>query len=612
MSQIKLAHIFVHFFKVGGGEAYLSKFSYKSACSFYQTIFINKNHKNETLFHFYSTTKIIFYDGYIDLNKELIKNNYDIIIDHQLYWFDINYAKVSFLNIDLWKIIRIIHGVPIHHINILPYEFYYTVELYNDINSHNSWNNHIKIYNNLGVKKNKKDINVFSENKININIAIVGRMNEEKIPVSFLKILKYFLSNYTYKSKYFFHFYGELDNSYIKTFMKYTYDNQNIFYHGIIHPENINTIYLNNDILIHPSKMEAGATVVLEAMSFGLPVICRNTTGLENALGKDSEYLCRDDTEIFKKLIKINSDNYHHISKRNILKVENENNEDILAEALQNEIKLIHKLNTLTDSIPNIIHYVFGLEKQIEEFPFVYYLSILSNYLINKPLAIYFHYQHLPNGKWWDKIKNLLKLNFINTDNIFWGKKKIMKFAHKADKIRLEMLYKYGGVYMDIDTITYKPYHHLLKYDFVIGIQEENYGEDKITLYGNAILFSRKNNIFIKKWMDKYEEYFDPNGWCEASIHLPHTILLDHYLYSDSFHILEKEALYVPSYNEVDKIFEKEYPINDSLLTLHLWNSFSNKYYKDIKDFDWILKNNSNSLYSSLIKNLIDNYSIHI
>lgn len=84
------------------------------------------------------------------------------------------------------------------------------------------------------------------------------------------------------------------------------------------------------------------------------------------------------------------------------------------------------------------------------------------------------------------------------------------------------------------------------------------------------------------------------DGWCEASVHLPQKVLakMDKSALS-RIKILDKSAFYNPSYNEVDKIFEL---FNDilshnsniltdkysDLLTLHLWNSYSNKYYKEI------------------------------
>jgi mannosyltransferase OCH1-like enzyme len=338
-------------------------------------------------------------------------------------------------------------------------------------------------------------------------------------------------------------------------------------------------------------------------MSNGLPIICRNTGGNPNAIGNNN-FLCNNDKDFFINLLKIDDMNYSNISNENILKIKKENDEDIQFNNLINIINTIHSYENQND-IPNIIHYVYGLEKLNTEFPFVYYISILSNLLINKPIVIYFHYQYEPFGIWWEKIKKSVKLNYINADNIYWGNKKILNYAHKSDKIRLEMLYKYGGIYMDIDTISFKSYSNYLSYDFVIGIQSENYGKDNITLYCNAILLSKKNNIFIKNWIEKYEYYFDNNDWCKASVHLPHKIF-DIISLNDkkNIKVLEKECFYYPSYNETNKIFENDNEtneeINEKLITLHLWNTYSHKYFKDIDNFDW----NNGSLYSKLLYNI--------
>ena len=64
--------------------------------------------------------------------------------------------------------------------------------------------------------------------------------------------------------------------------------------------------------------------------------------------------------------------------------------------------------------------------------------------------------------------------------------------------------------------------------------------------------------------------------------------------------ILEKECFYYPGYDETHKIFVTNEPINESLLTLHLWNTYSEKYYKEITDFNWCL--NNNCIYANIIK----------
>jgi glycosyltransferase involved in cell wall biosynthesis len=604
--KIKLCHIFVHFFEIGGGETYLSNFSINS--DFEQILFINKNYPNITLSKY--NCDVLYYNNYEELNEMLINLNFDIIIDHQLYWFDNKITKITFKNIEKNKIIRITHGVPIHFKNINDLEYYYSIELYNEKKSNMSWNNHIKFYTNIGVeiplinKINNIDFNKFDNTKI-YKIIIVGRINEEKVPKDFLKCMLDFLK---INDKYNFYFYGIVDENYSNYFFNMIKQNKLIQYGGVINPKDIGNLYINNDILIHPSKFEAGATVILEAMSYGLPVIARNTSGVIYALD-DKNFLCNNEKEMFDKLLLINEENYKNISIKNINKIKKNNNKELNLNKLYNEIKLINFINNYLENnnnlIPNIIHYIYGLKKQTEEFPFIYYISILSNKIINKPYIIFFHYQYEPYGKWWDEAKKLVSLNYIDTTNIYWGKKKIIKYAHKADKIRLEMLYKYGGIYMDIDTITIKSYKNLMNNNFIIGIQEENYGEDGITLYCNAILFSRPKSIFLKKWIESYENYFEPNGWSEASIFLPEKILktLDENEKKE-IKILDKDIFYKYLYNETNLIFENDnIEINSNLLTLHLWNSFSQKYFEEYNNFNKSLS--KNSLYSKLLNNLI-------
>lgn len=601
-NNLNICHIFVHFFEVGGGESYLSNFS--KNIYFNQTLFINSNYPHNTL-STYNCNKIL-YNSYDELNLLLKTNNFDIILDHQLYWFNFNITQTVFNEINKNKIIRITHGVPIHFKNITDLNYYYSIELYNEKKHHISWNNHLKFYVNIGVDtQHINKLNIVKKLDLNnVNVIVIGRINEEKVSKEFLKQSIEFIKTH---NNYNFCFYGQIDQSYSNYFLLSINNVKNIKWGGIIEPNNMKNIYLENDILIHPSKFEAGATVILEAMSYGLPVIARNTSGVIYALN-DTYFLCNTEKEMFDKLLSININNYYDYSCKNIDKIKQYNDKNILLPKLYNEIRLINHINNYNENIPNIIHYIYGFKKQTEDFPFIYYISILSNKIINKPDIIFFHYQYEPFGYWWDKIKCILHLNYIDTTTLYWGKKKIIKYAHKADKIRMDMLYKYGGVYMDIDTITYKSYHNLLKNNFVIGIQEENYGLDKITLYCNAILLSKPGNIFLKKWIDLYENDFNPNGWSESSIFLPGKILST--LSRDELNaitILNKNVFYWYLYNETNKIFEEteETEINNNLLTLHLWNSFSEVYYKSYNDFESSL--NKNSIYSLLLKNLLTN-----
>jgi len=120
--------------------------------------------------------------------------------------------------------------------------------------------------------------------------------------------------------------------------------------------------------------------------------------------------------------------------------------------------------------IPNILHFIFGLQETTEDFWFSFYLSVLSAYIVNKPDAIYFYYHYEPKGPWWEKLKQIpsLKLQKVDLPTHF-GKKPIRQTAHKADKLRLDVLFENGGVYLDIDTISVRPYKSLLSNEVVLG-----------------------------------------------------------------------------------------------------------------------------------------------
>jgi mannosyltransferase OCH1-like enzyme len=149
----------------------------------------------------------------------------------------------------------------------------------------------------------------------------------------------------------------------------------------------------------------------------------------------------------------------------------------------------------LPDLIPNIIHFVYGFKEQKEEFELYRYLAIKSAYDVNKPDKIYFHYYYEPYGIWWDKIKPLLTLDKIDPPTEIYGNE-IYHYAHKADIIRLQKLIKYGGIYLDIDTICLKSFNDLFEYDFVMGEQSN---------YGNTDIYENPNKL--TQWICDIEAF---------------------------------------------------------------------------------------------------------
>ena len=245
-------------------------------------------------------------------------------------------------------------------------------------------------------------------------------------------------------------------------------------------------------------------------------------------------------------------------------------------------------------NIPNIVHFCFGLRPQLQEFLFVYYVAVLSAYLVNKPDCIRFIYHHEPHGPWWDKLKQIPGVELIRVDvPEMIGPHKIKHVAHKADKLRMDFLYFSGGVYFDIDTICVRPYEHLLNNDVVLGKEFP----DGIC---NAIMFTSPRSRFFKLWCNEYAEHFKPDGWREASILLPEQIWKREPQWAT---VLSPECFFLPHCHETHNIFSTDQDIPEQLITLHLWEKFSMKYIEHIHDWSWA-KNNINTLYGKLLDNI--------
>jgi len=246
--------------------------------------------------------------------------------------------------------------------------------------------------------------------------------------------------------------------------------------------------------------------------------------------------------------------------------------------------------------IPNIIHFIYLNREITKPFLFVHYLSILSAKLVNNPDKIYFYYHAELYGEWWDRIKPMLTLEKIDLPTSI-GNNAITRYEHMADVTKLSMLTKRGGIYMDIDTISYRPYAELLTNNECV-LCWERYPD----MICNAIIFAIPNSTFIKMWVANYPNHFVTEGWGEASIRLPPVIYdwCSKNGYSDAVKVLDSDYFFQPTHYEFRKIFvDTNVDIPQRLITLHLWEQMCMNIV-EIIDIQW-LHTNKDTLYSKLV-----------
>ena len=225
--------------------------------------------------------------------------------------------------------------------------------------------------------------------------------------------------------------------------------------------------------------------------------------------------------------------------------------------------------------IPNVIHFIF-LQQRPAPFAFVHYLAIKSAYDCNRPEAIKFHYNHEPTGEWWEKAKPYLTLVPVEPPTEIFGNK-LHHYAHQADVIRLEVLLREGGIYLDMDVVCINSFRPLLEHDCVMG-REGWHG------LCNAVILARPGARFIEIWYDQYRT-FDSKRWNYHSVILPLQLYRKH---PRDIHVEDRHAFFWPLHENPGPLWDEpeqrttfsarmthrmEAWILSQAYCVHLWNS---------------------------------------
>ncbi|CAD6581388.1 MAG: hypothetical protein TREMPRED_002999 [Tremellales sp. Tagirdzhanova-0007] len=177
--------------------------------------------------------------------------------------------------------------------------------------------------------------------------------------------------------------------------------------------------------------------------------------------------------------------------------------------------------------VPDALHYVYGFKpvkegEKADALPYYAYLAIRSAILHLKPAKIYFHYQHLPTGPWWDVLAPRLTLIKTVVPESYLGRQ-ISHFAHQADVLRLLAMKHSGGIYLDIDMFVIKPFDDLLYFPTTLGMEASpDSRRTQLEPEGlcNAVIISAPHSPFIDRWLASYES-FDEAVWAHHSVVVP-------------------------------------------------------------------------------------------
>ncbi|KAF7845384.1 lactosylceramide 4-alpha-galactosyltransferase-like [Senna tora] len=167
---------------------------------------------------------------------------------------------------------------------------------------------------------------------------------------------------------------------------------------------------------------------------------------------------------------------------------------------------------------------------------------------------------------------------------------KIPLFQNLSNLLRLALLYKYGGVYVDIDLIILKNFSGLRN---AIGAQSVNPVTKKWNrLNGAVMVFDRKHPILLD-FLQEFASTFDGNRWGHNGPYLVSRVI-DRVGNTPGYNltILPPRAFYLVVWNKIERLFKK--PENEiearwveseikgvnkgETYAVHLWNKISREF----------------------------------
>ena len=136
------------------------------------------------------------------------------------------------------------------------------------------------------------------------------------------------------------------------------------------------------------------------------------------------------------------------------------------------------------------------------------------------------------------------------------------KYAFASDRVRVQALYYYGGVYMDLDMLLLKPIDALLHFDFFTGYEVKDRAA-----YG--IFGAIPQHRLIKKMVQFYEENYFNQFSLPVITHTFKSIVHESGLLSNE-RIFEPNVFYALKYEDREKQYQDF--VTRTSYAVHLWD----------------------------------------
>ena len=227
-----------------------------------------------------------------------------------------------------------------------------------------------------------------------------------------------------------------------------------------------------------------------------------------------------------------------------------------------------HYKHPTTVDIPKIIHLIYINERPLKDYNYACINSVID---IMHNYHIIIHNDIPPIDKRWEA---LLKNDNVIVNNIsrvkMYDYMPVNYVQYESDIIRLQILYKYGGIYMDTDMFMVKN---------ITPIFDNNYSfyycKEKSGALINCVMASVKKNGFIDYLLSGIKISLRNDIWAWHTRDFP-KMILEKYIYLKSkynIHILDSDNFCPIHWENMDILYDPNYIILENTYGIHLFET---------------------------------------
>lgn len=246
--------------------------------------------------------------------------------------------------------------------------------------------------------------------------------------------------------------------------------------------------------------------------------------------------------------------------------------------------KLIHFVETTPEKVvfDDVNYFSEKKPPGIRPFGFSHYMAVLSAATHHPGFRIVLWCIAEREGPYWEAVKHIADIVIVPAPQRIFGNP-VMHPAHQSDIIRMSVLRAYGGIYLDLDTITLKSLEPLFSATQTVMARELISTDPRVEAesLGNSVILSPPDAPFMAAWWDSYK-HFDSRYWAHSSTKMPHLLNAAR---PGLGAILAPEAFFVPSWDRagLSSLFEQAVAFPDAYV-FHLWESMSWPVLKEIDE----------------------------